>query len=212
MDYFKDKRGYFWEIKRRILTGIKVFLISNITHCILILIGVKSGRGTKFWGFPFIKRYPMTKIVFGKNCRFNSLHKTQEMYVYRPCSFVTTDKGAEIIIGNNVGCTGTSFVAVKRIIIGDNVLIGNNVTIADTDFHHADPSKRTTRGDPRPVEIQNNVFIGMNSVILKGVTIGENSVIGANSVVLTSIQPNSIALGNPCKVIMKRNWGNKIVE
>jgi len=58
----------------------------------------------------------------------------------------------------------------------------------------------------RPIVIHDHVFLGLNCIVLKGVTIGENSVIGANSVVMTNIPPNSFAMGNPCKVILKRNW------
>ncbi len=61
----------------------------------------------------------------------------------------------------------------------------------------------------RPITIENNVFIGYNCLILKGVTIGENSVIGANSVVSNSIPKNSIAIGNPCKLVIREDWDNK---
>ena len=49
--------------------------------------------------------------------------------------------------------------------------------------------------------IEDNVWIGVNTTILKGVTIGENSIIGANSLVVKDIPPNVIAGGNPCKVL-----------
>ena len=87
-------------------------------------------------------------------------------------------------------------------------MIGGESMIFDTDFHNSDPNKRQDRTDclARPVVIEDNVFIGTNCTILKGITIGENSVIGANSVVIESIPKNSIAIGNPCKVVIKRNW------
>jgi len=98
-------------------------------------------------------------------------------------------------------------VAASKISIGNNVLIGSGSTIVDNDFHNADPQKRN---DPeyssRPVTIEDNVFIGFNCFILKGVTIGENSIIGANSTVFNSIPKNSIAIGNPCKVVIIKKW------
>lgn len=67
----------------------------------------------------------------------------------------------------------------------------------DGDAHFNDP--RTSQ--PKPIIIQDDVFIGANVVVKKGVTIGENSVIGMNSVVVHDIPPNSVAVGNPCRVI-----------
>lgn len=69
----------------------------------------------------------------------------------------------------------------------------------DGDAHFED--SRTA--PPRSIVIENNVFIGANTVVKKGVTIGENSVIGMNSVVTHDIPANSIAVGIPCKVIRK---------
>jgi acetyltransferase-like isoleucine patch superfamily enzyme len=118
------------------------------------------------------------------------------------------NNNSEIIIGNNVGATGTTIVAVTKVSIGNNVMIGAHSIIVDTDFHHPDPNIRL-RNDvmpSRPVIIEDDVFIGYNCLILKGVTIGKNSVIGANSVVINSIPKNSIAIGNPCKVIIRKNW------
>jgi acetyltransferase-like isoleucine patch superfamily enzyme len=86
-------------------------------------------------------------------------------------------------------------------------MIGAYSTIVDTDFHNINPSdRRSEKIAAKPVVIEDNVFLGLNCCVLKGVTIGKNSVIGANSVVINNIPPNSIAIGNPCKVIIQRNW------
>ena len=90
------------------------------------------------------------------------------------------------------------------VIIGDNCLIGADVTFTDTDFHPITPNNRRfsrVNVGVKPVVIEDNVFIGTKSIILKGVTIGENSIIGAGSVVVNSIPKNVIAAGNPCRVI-----------
>ena len=85
-------------------------------------------------------------------------------------------------------------------------MVGANCTFLDTDSHHSDKNKRLL-GDPgpcRPILIEDNVFIGANCFILKGVTIGENSVIGINSVVVNNIPKNSIAIGNPCRLVIQK--------
>ena len=94
--------------------------------------------------------------------------------------------------------------AFRRIVIGDHTLIGGNVLITDSDWHPLDPAMRRipfAEGRCADVVIGSNVFIGTRSIILKGVTIGDNSVIGAGSVVTRDIPANVIAAGNPCVVV-----------
>ena len=130
------------------------------------------------------------------------------------------DYGQHISIGNNViiniNCT---FVDCNKITIGNNVLIASNVQIY-TATHPVNISDRLldnwSYNNPHaffntyalPVTIEDNVWIGGGVIILPGVTIGKNSVIGAGSVVNKSIPPNSLAVGNPCKIIRKINNKN----
>ena len=93
-----------------------------------------------------------------------------------------------------------SIVSGCSVTIGDNVLCGANVTIGDRNNHE----KTFAEFKPSPVSIGDNVWIGMNSVVMKGVSIGENTIIGANSIVTKSIPANVIAVGSPCKVIKER--------
>jgi acetyltransferase-like isoleucine patch superfamily enzyme len=125
------------------------------------------------------------------------------------------DYGRHISVGNNViiniNCT---FVDCNKIEIGNNVLIASNVQIY-TATHSTDVNERLVanwdsdsglpffRTFALPINIEDNVWIGGGVIILPGVTIGKNSVIGAGSVVTKSIPANSVAVGNPCKVIRK---------
>lgn len=119
--------------------------------------------------------------------------------------------GKNIFIGDkviiNMNCT---FVDNNRIEIGNNVLIAPNVQIY-TASHSTKVNERMvqewTEGQEichtyaLPVKIEDGVWIGGGAIILPGVTIGRNSVIGAGSVVSRSIPANSVAVGNPCRII-----------
>lgn len=94
--------------------------------------------------------------------------------------------------------------------IGDNVMIGPNVTLA-TPMHPLLPEERNVQQRPdgsfynleyaRPITIEDNCWLASNVVVCGGVTIGEGCVIGAGSVVTRDIPPHSLAVGNPCRVI-----------
>ncbi|KNY40914.1 galactoside O-acetyltransferase [Vibrio harveyi] len=110
--------------------------------------------------------------------------------------------GCHTHLGDNVYANfNLTLVDDTHIYIGDHVMIGPNVTIA-TAGHPIDPELRRDIAQFNiPVHIGNNVWIGANSVVLPGVTIGENSVIGAGSVVTKDIPANVVAVGNPCRVL-----------
>jgi acetyltransferase-like isoleucine patch superfamily enzyme len=185
-----------------------MFLFNSLILLGCRIKGVKIGKKVVFNGFPVIRRYENSDISIGDCCRFNSAKNSIPIGLQRRCTFITLRKKSEIIIGDNSGGSGITLLAFIKIKIGNNVMIGAHSMIFDTDFHHSDPNRRQDRTDipARPIIIEDNVFIGANCMILKGITIGENSVIGANSVVITSIPKNSIAIGNPCKVVIIKNW------
>jgi galactoside O-acetyltransferase len=105
-------------------------------------------------------------------------------------------------LGDNVYANfNLTLVDDTHIYIGSYVMIGPNVTIA-TAGHPIEPSLRKRVAQFNlPVHIKSNVWIGANSVVLPGVTIGENSVIGAGSVVTKDIPANVVAVGSPCTVL-----------
>ncbi|AAO07079.1 sugar O-acetyltransferase [Vibrio vulnificus] len=110
--------------------------------------------------------------------------------------------GKHTHLGNNVYANfNLTLVDDTHIYIGNSVMIAPNVTIA-TAGHPIDPElRRKVAQFNIPVHIKDNVWIGANSVVLPGVTIGENSVIGAGSVVTKDIPANVVAVGNPCRVL-----------
>ena len=100
--------------------------------------------------------------------------------------------------------TGGTICAAERIIIGNNVAVGANTIITDTDFHPLDFKQRplkSSEGKTASVVIEDDVFIGVNCMILKGVTIGQGSVVGAGSVVTNGVPPYAIVAGNPATFV-----------
>ncbi len=119
--------------------------------------------------------------------------------------------GSNVFIGDYLYANmNLTLVDDTRITIGNSVLIAPNVTIAVTG-HPVHPELRP-QGEMYafPVTIGNHVWIGSNVVICPGVTIGDNAVIGAGSIVTKDIPANSIAVGNPCRVIREINDDDKI--
>ncbi len=115
-----------------------------------------------------------------------------------------TDKiNGELQLGKYILISpGTSIRSAQKIVIGDSTMIASDVTITDSDWH--DIYDRTDYvASPKEVIIQENVWIGEKSLILKGSKIGKNSIIGAGSVVSGEVPANVVFAGNPAKEIKK---------
>lgn len=124
------------------------------------------------------------------------------------CCKITVKAGASLKIGDNVGMSNTCIHCHQSIEIGQGVKLGAGVMIFDTDFHSLDWRDRADHTDiekriKKPIVIEPFVFIGANSIILKGVSIGEKSIIGAGSVVSQDIPAGEIWAGNPVRFIKK---------
>lgn len=105
--------------------------------------------------------------------------------------------GRHCAFSNNV-----SVIAVQSVEIGEDCLIGDFVSIMDSDFHGIAPDQRRTGPvQTAAVKLANNVWLGSRVIVQKGVTVGENSIVAPNAVVTSSIPPNSIAAGIPARVI-----------
>lgn len=141
------------------------------------------------------------KLVFGFNVNFGVVNSP---FFYNSYTYLEArNKDAVICFGNNVHINNNfSAISEKQISIGNNVLVGYNCQITDSDFHDLNKSNRQqTDPSPAAVIVGNNVFIGNNVTILKGVAIGENTVVANGSVVTKSFPENVIVGGVPAKIL-----------
>lgn len=147
-----------------------------------------------------------SRVTFGDNVKFSSHTIYNFVGIYKPVS-IAVDKDAELTIGKNSGFSGTSIYAAKKITIGENCNFGGNTAIWDTDFHPLDYKARRIHDKSKiqkaAVTIGDDVFIGANTIILKGVTIGNRAIVGAGSVVSKNIPSDEIWAGNPARFIKK---------
>ena len=164
---------------------------------ITFLKGIHNIGPSYYNGIALFVKHRKSFISIGKRCIFNSKSTSNLLGINHRCIISTLQKEANISIGNGCGFSGTTIRCAKSITLGNNVRCGANTLVVDTDGHMDD----FRSGGCKPIIIEDNVWLGANSTILKGVIIGKNSVIGAGSVVTKNIPANVIAAGNPCRVI-----------
>ncbi len=162
---------------------------------------IRCGRGTVFYGNLYSRRYPGSAIRIGARCRFRSSFASNAVGLNRKCFLSTLQQGARLTIGEGSGFSATVIGCAESVTIGKNVICGGNTFITDYDWHPMDRNDPAAKALSAPVVIEDDVWIGLNAVVLKGVTIGKGSIIGANSVVTRSIPAGVIAAGNPCRVL-----------
>ena len=191
----------------RLPTTLRIKLYPHINRMILRMLGVALGENVQIPGKVFWKIGGGGKISLGRDFYFSSGEGVNPI-AGNTQGAVYIEDGARLTIGAHVGMSSTRLWVHDSVTIGDNVKIGACVLITDTDAHPMDyMARRTTNEGTKsaPIVIEDDVWIGAHSVVLKGVTIGARSIIGAGSVVTRSIPADCVAAGNPCRVIRRLN-------
>lgn len=169
--------------------------------------GVELAGIVTLYGMPLVNRHKGSSIRLGERVVLCSDPRFTALALNHAVKLLTTTPEACLHIGADTGISGACIVSANCVDIGNDVLLGANVTIIDTDFHPIAPAGRRHSDDrsaigTAPVVICDNVFVGAGSIILKGVRIGRDSVVGAGSVVPAGDYPQgSILAGNPAKII-----------
>ena len=196
----------------------QVFLVEKL-HTVISYFkakywGVTISKGASFVGLPKFRKTPGADICIGKNLRALSSFSANLHGLNRKTMISALTPVAKIKIGDDVGMSGLIIACAESISIGNRVMIGANVTISDTDSHAINYQYRHPKYfgidnnfiEPvktKKIIIEDDVFIGMHSLILKGAFISKGSVIGAGSIVTGYIPPNVIAAGQPARVVKK---------
>lgn len=170
--------------------------------------GVRSYNCKIFYSAD-IRLHPLSKVVIGDNFVFTSGQGTNPLCGNIQGS-IYVESGAVLSIGNNVGISSAHIWATKSIQIGNNVKIGADVLIMDSDLHSLNYMDRRGPNDKHnakksPIFIGDDVLIGARSIVLKGCHIGNRCIVGAGSIVTKDVPDDTIVGGNPARVIGRIN-------
>jgi acyl-[acyl carrier protein]--UDP-N-acetylglucosamine O-acyltransferase len=171
----------------------------------LRLAGVKVGQGVRLFGSPIVRRWRGSTISIGARSELRSSRRSNVLGLSHPVVLTTMTRQARIEVGERCGLSGTTLCAAGSISIGPDCLFGADVLVTDNDHHAILAELRAANSmdgvGVLPVRIGARVFVGARAIILKGISIGDDAVIGAGAVVAGDVPANSIAMGNPARVV-----------
>lgn len=178
------------------------FAVFNLFNIINLKINNVKSKNANFNGLIFV--YNRGTFTIGPNAKINSSKFKNVIGGDTRTSFVIR-RNATLTIGSNFRLSNSAIYCTQSIYIGNNVMIGGSCRIWDTDFHSMDNEIRklspNSNSKSASIVIEDDVFVGAFSIILKGVAIGKGAIIGAGSIVTKSVPPNEVWGGNPAKFI-----------
>ncbi len=162
----------------------------------LLLAGVRCGPGVRVRGMPILYRHPQARIELGAGVVLQSKAHRYHAHMHSPVKLLADRAGAIITIGEATRINGACIHAVKSVSIGARCLFAAGVQVLDSNGHRAcmeTPNQRIDSVDEgKPVVIEDDVWLGLNVVVLPGTRIGAGSIVGAGVVLSGDIPPRSI--------------------
>ncbi len=200
-------------IRQFVIIFVRLYNMCQQLLCFIVNHLVLSANKVNYSSFPIIQGRLIIRnrgsFSLGKNITFRCRLTSNFVGLYKPTT-IYIKPNAILEIEDNSGFSGVSIYCSSHIKIGKYVNCGGNVSIWDTDFHPLNHNDRRLHNlkqiASKPIIIEDDVFIGANSIILKGITIGARSIIGAGSVVTKNIPCDEIWAGNPAKFIRRASY------
>jgi acetyltransferase-like isoleucine patch superfamily enzyme len=172
--------------------------------------GVEFEGTCIFEGRPLMSLAKGGRIILGHGVRIASAKRSNPLGLAGPSALRALVPGAKVVLGRNVGISGTALCAGASIEVGDETIMGAGAMVIDNDFH-VEVGELGWSNDSsgygqtaKPIKIGRGVFIGTRAIILKGVTIGDRAVIGAGAVVTKDVPPFHFAVGNPARCFSRK--------
>ena len=154
-----------------------------------------------------------------RNCHIsingnNNVLHIGDYCVVNSTSIILDNEGTEIRIGNKTSIGKAQIVSLEpyKIEIGEDCMFSSDIIIMNTDVHRIyDVDTRLKTNEGKEISIGNHVWLGIRTIILKGVTIGDNSIVAAGSIVTKDVKANTIVSGTPAKQIKEnKNWTREL--
>ena len=165
-----------------------------------------GNRTTIYYKSHIINSSKNGNVNIGSNCLIGRSEKGYHAGMPFYTTILNDGTKSTVSIGNNCRINGAYIHANESIEIGDNCVIAAGVNIIDSNGHETNSKNRTVdRDTPQSIIIGNNVWIGLNAIILKGSRIGDNTIVSAGSVVKGVAPPNCIIAGNPAVIVKTLN-------
>ena len=166
--------------------------------------GLEFQGKSVFVGRPLVSIAEGGRIILGDGVTINSSTRANPLGLAHPSVLRALAPGSKLILGRNVGLSGTVLCAASLIEVGEGTIFGAGAMVIDTDFHQ--PIGDWDWGSDfaavsRPIKIGRGAFIGARAIVLKGVTIGDRAIIGAGAVVSKDVPAFHHAVGNPARNI-----------
>ncbi len=181
-----------------------IFFFSTLrSYSLLWFQGCRPAKGFKTSGKCYFKARKAGSIQLGENVTLLASSRSNRVGLMNSISLETLE-GGSIEVGANSGGSAIVISSRAKVSIGRNVKLGGNVRIFDHDFHSLDPEIRRNSMDDiasEPISIGDDVFVGTNAMVLKGVTIGDRAIIAAGSIVTKDIPADEVWGGNPVRCL-----------
>lgn len=166
--------------------------------------GAKVGRRLRATGPLLLRVHPEGRLVIGDDCTLHSGFAVNPVGGALRLA-IWVGKSGSLVIGDNVGISNATLVAMADVRIADDVRIGGGASVYDTDFHSLDLAGRLARPDTgvrrAPVSLSRGAFVGGHAIVLKGSSLGEGAILGAGAVLAGSIPGGEVWAGNPARRI-----------